>query len=159
MARHRPNWRLVKLHRNYEIAEAAKLLGYSRLTVRRWIKDDLPAIKDKRPILIVGEDLVNFLRARNKVKSPLRLNELYCFKCRCARLPAGDMLECVLRGTKGHITGLCAECLTVMHKAISASKVHELRRIAEVSFPQGAPHINETTDPIVNDHLRQEPMS
>ena len=127
--------------------------------MRRWIKNDgLPALKEKKPTLILGPDLADFLGARKKSKTKLCLSELFCFRCRCPQSSAGNMLDYVPRTPlMGRVTGFCAVCETVMHKAFSAARVPDLCRIAEVSFPHGGAHLSETSKPIVNDHYRKEP--
>jgi excisionase family DNA binding protein len=157
MARHRPNRRRIKRHRTYAVDEAAKVLGVAKGTVRRWLKDGLPAIKERRPTLILGEDLAAYLEAQAKPKSPCRLNELFCFRCRTPRLAAGNMFDYLPRtASAGRLTALCGVCETVMHKAISARAIPDLRRMSEVSFPRAQGHISEMPEPFLNDHFGQE---
>jgi len=69
MSSHRLNHRLVKIHRSYLVEEAATLLDVHRNTVRQWIKLGLPTSDEKRPTLILGRVLIDFLqssRALNK---------------------------------------------------------------------------------------------
>jgi excisionase family DNA binding protein len=61
----RPDWRRIKGKLSYTIDEVARALGTHRNTVRHWIrKAGLPAMTDARPHLILGSDLVAFLRTR-----------------------------------------------------------------------------------------------
>jgi hypothetical protein len=77
----RPNPRLVKIHRSYEVADIAKLFGIHRNTVRTWIKQGLPVCDNRRPQLITGSALRDFLQAkRTKHKSPCQPGELYCLR-------------------------------------------------------------------------------
>ena len=94
MAGRRPNYRLVKIHRNYTVHEIAMLFGINRNTVREWIKKGLPVIDRKRPMLILGCDLATFLLARwLKDKRPCQAGEIYCVRCRAPKHPAADMAE------------------------------------------------------------------
>lgn len=60
MARRRANRRAIKLHYSYTSEEAAMMLGVSKGSVRRWLKDGLPHLTDQRPYLILGDDLREF---------------------------------------------------------------------------------------------------
>ena len=64
MRRRHPNPRLAKIHRNYTVEEVASLFGVHRNTVRDWVKRGLPTSDGRRPMLILGRDLVAFLSAR-----------------------------------------------------------------------------------------------
>jgi hypothetical protein len=52
----RPDRRRVKALRSYTIDEVT--LEVDRNTVRHWIKAWLPVIDDKRPILMLGADII-----------------------------------------------------------------------------------------------------
>ena len=87
MKRRHPNYRLVKIHRNYTVEEIAKLFDIHKNTVRQWIKEGLETINDKRPMLILGPVLMAFLQARRlKNKQTCKPGELYCVRCRAPRL-------------------------------------------------------------------------
>ena len=51
MGKRRPNYRLVKIYRNYTVEEVASLLSVHKNTVRGWIKRSVypPAISDAQP--------------------------------------------------------------------------------------------------------------
>ena len=87
MAR-RYNVRRVKIHRSYSVAEVARLLDVSKLTVMRWIARGLPLIERKRPYLIHGSDLRAFLLANRPARQPCGPGEMYCLRCRAPRRPA-----------------------------------------------------------------------
>ena len=73
MGKRHPNYRLVKINRNYTVEETSNLFGIHKNTVRAWIRAGLETINDKRPILILGLDLASFLKERRaKNKQPCR---------------------------------------------------------------------------------------
>src|ERR1019366_10108899 len=105
---------------NYTIAEIAALLGVHKHTVRRWIAAGLPTTDANRPLLIQGEDLRAFLRAREPEKHPCRPGEFYCLRCRVPRRPAGDMADYIPKtGSRGLLRGICPTCETLIHRAVS----------------------------------------
>ena len=73
-------------HRSYTIEELSVLLPKNSKTILRWIDDGLKTVPEsKKPILIMGFDLKEFLRRKNtKKKVKLNRNQFYCFHCRCA---------------------------------------------------------------------------
>src|SRR5277367_1126862 len=81
MAR-RFKYRRVKIHRNYEIAELAALIGAHRQTICRWIAAGLSTTESRRPHLIRGIDFRAFMRAREPIKQHCQPGEFYCLGCR-----------------------------------------------------------------------------
>lgn len=123
MAR-RPNWRAIKIHRNYTVDETAEKLAVAKGTVLRWLKSgDLPAVKDRRPFLILGRDLIAFGKRATTKKLKCRLNECYCFTCRAPRTPAGGMADLTaITEAVGDLQALCSTCGGIMHKRVSMKK-------------------------------------
>jgi hypothetical protein len=71
----------VKIHRNYTVEEIARLFGIHKNTVREWIKAGLPVLDDKRPMLVLGQQLGIFLQARRfKNKQSCQSGEMHCFR-------------------------------------------------------------------------------
>ena len=62
MRKRHPNYKLIKMHRSYTVEEIANRFTIHKNTVRRWIKDGLTCIDDKRPMLILGRSLWHFIR-------------------------------------------------------------------------------------------------
>jgi excisionase family DNA binding protein len=158
MARRRPNWRAIKLHYSYTPEEAARTLGVSKGTVRRWLKEGLPHITDQRPFLILGGDLRDFLENRKKLKQQCELYECFCFHCRQPSAAAGRMMDYIPQTARsGRIIAICDGCGTIMHKAFSPINLPSLMREVDVSFPKGQPRIVDMTNPLVNDHFEKGP--
>src|SRR5258707_12380114 len=88
-ARH-PNPRLLKIHRCYTVEQLAAALKLHKNTIRRWAKDGLRSIDDRRPTMFRGIDAADFLRSRRQAgKRPCRPGEIYCLKCPAPKIPAG----------------------------------------------------------------------
>jgi hypothetical protein len=111
----RPDRRRVKLLRSYTIDEVARTLGVHRNTVRHWIKAGMRVIDDKRPILILGNDLAEYLlRRREARRQPCRTGQMFCLKCRKPQEPAGQMADFVASSaTSGALVGM--PCLQLSH--------------------------------------------
>ena len=150
------NYRRAKIHRNYTVEDVADLFDVHKNTVRAWIKAGLPTCGAKRPVLILGIDLANFLRARRtKNKRPCKPGEFYCFRCRVPKSPAEGMTDLLHVTDKvGHLKALCPDCLCVMNRRVSMSKLAQVWGKMDITFPQALEQVSESTQPNVNSDLR-----
>ena len=157
MGKQHPNPRLVKIHRTYTVEEVAKLLGKHKNTVRNWIKDGLATIDEKRPMLILGHDLVEFIKKRRaKNKQSCKPGELYCVRCRLPRFPAGDMAEYSPVTDKfGNLIAICPDCDSIMNRRVSLARIEEVCGNLDITFPKELRHIVKRTKPSVNGDLRR----
>ena len=155
MARHRrARWRSVKRHYNLTVEEAAMTLGVHKGTVRRWIKSGLPALTDRKPLLILGDDLIDWLKSQRKERQTCGLGELYCMKCRAPRKAADATAElCPSPNGGGNLRAHCSECGTLMHRRISAGQIDQLRPHLSIALMQADMDIKECPAPSVNVHF------
>ena len=130
----RPQSRRVKQAVTYDVTEAAKLLGVHRNTIRRWLKDGLQPIDDRRPLLIHGSHLKAFLsNRRQNRKQACRPGELFCFRCRAPRKPWGGTADVTFRTEKlASLLALCAECETPMYRAVRVADLPSLRSLIDL---------------------------
>ena len=158
MGKRHPNYRRVKIHRSYAVEQAARRLGVHKNTVRAWIKVGLPTIDDRRPILILGSDLIAFLRARRaRKKRPCSPGQMYCFRCRAPKFPAGDMAEYIAITEKVvNLTAICPDCTSMMHRLVSRAGLESFRAKMDITFPQALRRLSESNQPTVNSDLEQE---
>jgi hypothetical protein len=152
-----PNHRLVKIHRNYTVAEIARLFGNHRNTVRDWVKRGLPTIDHKLPMLIHGSDLAAFLQARRlKNKRTCQPGEIYCLRCRAPKSPAGDMADYQsITTTRGNLVAICPSCESMIYRGVNLGKLDQVRGNLQVTMAQALPHIVESSRLSVNSYLRQ----
>lgn len=157
MGKRYPNPQLVKIHRNYTVEEVASLLGKHKNTVRNWVKDGLAPIDDKRPMLILGHDLVEFIKKRReKNKQSCQPGELYCVRCRVPKFPAGDMAEYSPVTEKfGNLIAICPDCNSIMNQRVSLGRIGEFCGKMDITFPKELQHIVKRTKPSINSDLRQ----
>jgi len=153
-----PNHRLVKIHLSYSVEEVATLFGSHPNRVREWLRKGLPAIDKRRPALIHGGDLVNFLKARRKANTrPLQPGQLRCFKCRDARTPRGNTaIYQVQTQTLGNLVGVCPVCKTRMFRRVSAAKMAQAIGQLNVTMPQALERIDGSDQPSVNSDFKQD---
>jgi len=156
MRRRHPNPRLAKIHRNYTVEEVASLFDVHKNSVRNWVKCGLPTSDDRRPMLILGRDLVAFLQARRvKNKRPCLPGEIYCMRCRAAQRPAGDMAEYQpITSTSGNLIGICPCCETMMYRRVNLAKLVHVGANLDITMSQALPHIDESPPPCVNSDLK-----
>jgi hypothetical protein len=136
MLRRRPNPRLVKIHRNYTVEEAARVFGIHKNTVRTWIKAGLPVCDDMRPQLILGRELAAFLQSRRaKKKRPCAAGEMYCVRCRVPRLPAGEMADFLKKtDALGNLVGICPHCSAMMYRRASVAQLPAIREKLDLTI-------------------------
>jgi len=152
MSKRHPNPRLAKIHRNYTVEEAASLFGVHRNTVREWVRRGLPTSDNRRPMLILGADLVAFLRARRvKNKRTCQPGEMYCVRCRAPRTPAGDMADYqALTATLGNLIAICVTCESMMYRRVSLARIEHVRGKLDITLSQALRHIDKSAEPSVN---------
>lgn len=148
MKRRHPNYRLVKCRRNYTVEETARLFGIHKNTVRNWLSHGLPAITDQRPILILGEDLIHFLKLkRKKNRQPLQPGEMYCLKCRIPVRPAGGIAEIIDdQETSANLRGICPSCESLIHRRVSLARFDAVIGNLEVMPRPAEQHIRGRTE-------------
>jgi hypothetical protein len=156
MGKRHPNHRRVKIHRNYTVGEIAHLFDTHKNTVRRWIKTGLPTCDEKRPILILGQDLASFIQARRaRNKQTCRPGEIYCVRCRRPKSPWGDMAEYRPVTEKvGNLTAICPDCNSIMNRCVSLAKLGQVRGKMDITFPQALRRVSESNQPTVNSDLK-----
>jgi len=156
MQKRHPNHRLVKIHRSYTVEEIAELFAIHKNTVRNWVKSGLSTSDDKRPMLILGIDLVAFLQARRtKNKRPCRPGEIYCVRCRAPKFPAASMAEYKPITEKfGNLVAICPDCGAIMNRRVSLARIGQMRGGMDISFPQALEHIVDSAKPTVNSDSR-----
>ena len=156
MRKRRPNFRLVKIHRNYTVEEVARLCSTHKNTVRAWVKAGLPTSDSKRPTLILGRELAAYLQARRtKNKRPCQPGEIYCVRCRAPKSPAGDMADYQpITERSGNLIGICPDCELMIYRRVSLAKLGQIRGKMTVTFSEGQGQVSETSEPTVNSDLR-----
>jgi len=152
MGKRHPNHRRVKTHRNYTVEEVASLFGIHKNTVRSWLKKGLAPIDSKRPMLILGNDLVEFLKKRRvKNKQTCKPGEFYCVRCRVPRSAAEDMADySPVNEMTGNLVAICPACDAIMNRRVNLAKIGEVSGNVDITFPKNMRHIVESVRLSVN---------
>ena len=147
-----PNPRRAKIHRPYTVEELATALGVHKQTIRRWIKQGLRPIDSGRPTVLRGNDVRVFLEGRRtKAKRPCAPGEIYCFKCRVPRKPAGAVADLELsRPLVGCLVAICETCDTMLYRRVNPAKIGADWGNLQIAFRQGQLRIADRTEPKLN---------
>jgi hypothetical protein len=150
-ARH-PNPRRIKIHRPYTVEQLAATLGVHKNTIRRWPKDGLRPIDDRRPSMFRGADVAAFLSARRQAaKRRCAPGEIYCLPCRMPKSPAGLVADLYVRApTVGWLEAICPTCSRMLHRRVNPTRIDLVRGNLEIANRQGQARLADRTDPIVN---------
>ena len=154
MARTRLDPRRARKNRSYSVEQVADLFDVHRNTVRNWIvRDGLPTIDDRRPILVHGPALRAFLEARREAaKRPTTPGTIFCLRCRQARAPALGMADFVpTEGAgAGDLHAVCEACGAFMHRRTRADTLEAVMPGIEVRVRGAVPHIPGSPSPSLN---------
>jgi len=109
------NVRKICKHRAYTVKELSGLLHINEKTCSRWIEQGLRTVSDKKPFLILGDDLKEFHRNRKmKKKITLNRNQFLCLSCKDGRYAKrGSIVKTATRKT-----ALCRVCNGKMSRTI-----------------------------------------
>ena len=152
----RPNYRAIRIHLPYTVDELARTTGVCKATVRRWVKQGLPATTDCKPALITGEDAVAFLKGRSKPKRRCELDEFYCLSCREPRRAAYGEAEIASRTNQTlNVRALCEVCTAMTHKRVSLRRLAQFTALVRLDGEQGARRLIDTGRPCLNVHLQK----
>lgn len=120
----RANPMAVKAALTYDIKEAARAFGVTSATIRNWIKDGLPVMSERKPYLMLGLALREYLRAKYKAaKRPLGADQLFCPACKEGTRPY-DMQVTLMPVTlkTDLLKGVCGQCGGTCTRMISKSQ-------------------------------------
>lgn len=134
MAR-RYSTRGISAARVYTYKQAARIINVSEATFRKWPRQGLNVIIDKRPFLVRGADLIEFLKLRQTSKQkPTTKTQCFCMRCKA---------PCELRGAvatysanndlTGRLSGICADCGCKIGRFCSVSDLAELGQVLTIT--------------------------
>jgi excisionase family DNA binding protein len=152
----RADWRRIKGKTSYTFDEAARALKIHRNTVRHWVRaGGLPALTGSRPHLILGSDLIAFLRDRQRAnKQKCGPGELYCLRCRKPRAPVPGLIQIEsVTATRGKIVGMCSACEALMHRFVAVRHMAAAEREFAVQSESADGSLVDSGSPGLNCHI------
>lgn len=137
MGRRHPDYRRIKLHRTYTIAELVGQFDVHANTIRNWRREGLEAIDDRRPALFHGSTVRAFLTGRREsAKKPTGPGRIHCLPCRAPKMPAGGMVDYRPEtATGGKLEGLCPDCSRLIVRYVSRAQLSTITAGLDVQFP------------------------
>jgi hypothetical protein len=155
----RPDWRRIKTLRSYTIDEAAAALRVHRNAVRYWMrKQDLPFFADQRPFLILGGDLVAFLKSRRRaLRRTCGPGQMYCLKCKEPRTPPEGMIEYQpMTLSRGMLVGICPVCETLMRRFTSLGRLAAFEHDSHLQIAHHQERLTDTAEPRLSCYFNNE---
>ena len=122
--------------RVYTIKLAARTIGVSEASLRKWARDGLRLITDKRPYLVRGADLVAFQKKREAAcKADMGPGQFYCMTCKAPRdARDGSFSYAAITASTGRLGGVCDACSGNVGRFCSANEA------ADFTGPAALPH-------------------
>jgi hypothetical protein len=153
MANRKHSARRIKKRLTYNVREAAKAIGATPGTIRRWREAGLKPVEGSYPPFYRGVDLMEFMKRRAQGrKQPCGPGRMFCFKCKEPKRPAFGEIEYRPSSARaGRLTALCPDCATVMHRRVSLAKLRAATGDLSVSMQGEDSRISETSKPHCND--------
>jgi hypothetical protein len=153
--------RRVKIHRNYAVDEAARVLGCHKNTIRNWLASGLEPVDDRRPLLIQGTKLREFLRLRRgRTRCHCAPGQFYCLRCRAPKHPARrSALYVPITSVSGNLKGECPDCGSGIYRRASLRSVKSMTGVLRVTFPQAQQRLEEGPGPCLDCDLEPEVAS
>jgi hypothetical protein len=150
--------RRVKIHRSYQVDEAAKVLGSHKNTIRNWLGNGLEPIDERRPILIPGSKLRDYLQTRRRQsRSPCGPGQIYCLRCRTPKDPRSGTVDYIpITPTSGNLRGVCPDCLGPIYRTVSLSRLATVTGKLTISYALGQQRLVEGDVPSGNCNFDME---
>lgn len=76
---------LIKSNKTYTEKELSETIGATTRCIQNWLKEGMPKIENSNPVLFMGKDIKEYLKAKlNKKKANKEVTQgkFSCFRCR-----------------------------------------------------------------------------
>ena len=131
--------RKIRYWYSYDIEDICLSFQNEKLhfqTIRKWLKEGLKRVDQGKPILIYGNDLIEFLKERNsRGKCSTKFDQMYCMRCQDACCVLQNKVKPKQKKHMIQLCGICRTCKATMYKNYKLhdfSKIKETFRLVEV---------------------------
>jgi len=124
----------IKKNYAYSTADICEDFGKSKNTIHNWIKEGLKTVDGKKPFLIHGSDLKEFLaKKQNARKFKYKDDELFCTKCQKPQKAWGNLVDILIKAkNKVGLQALCAVCECKMNKGFKLKNLELIKKTFDV---------------------------
>ena len=135
-----PSPRRIKINFPYLVHEIAKACGVTRGTVRRWRKEGLRPIEDRKPYMFLGSEVRAFLESkRRRNKRSCGPGEIYCVRCHRPKVPVANRVEFQPRDAViGTLVGICPDCSCAIYRHVNVERLGLARENFDIRSRQHA---------------------
>lgn len=124
----------IRKHRHYTYEDAAEVLGLCVQTVRSWRGHGLQVMVERKPHLILGEAMIEFIEKRQKrVRHKMAPDQMFCMSCKAPRRPLGLIAAYVpISPGRGRLEGLCEVCEGSLNRFVREKDRSDLTKIFDL---------------------------
>jgi hypothetical protein len=114
------NTRIIKAKSTYSIEDITEFLNVHKNTVGDWLKSGLKKIDTQQPYLVWGQDLIDFLNARNRGKKrPCAENQLFCCRCQNPVYAKNNLVRIYHSDKRTNLRGICEICGSLIIRTLT----------------------------------------
>lgn len=125
--------RRLRKNRHYTYEDAGEALDVSAQTIRSWKRLGLTVMTDTRPHLILGEELIAFVKSRKPPRAKTSYDQFRCFTCKSLTRPLdGIVFYTPLTPSRGNLEAFCEVCEAPVFKFAGERRLAELAQILEI---------------------------
>lgn len=146
----------ARIGQSYTVQEISELYGIHKGSASLWVsKEGLQTIDKKKPYLIQGKVLRDFLRQRRaKKKKTCKPDEFYCCKCHLPRKAWENVVDVKIKSKETLcLCALCAVCNTRVFRGGSVKRLSEYQKIFSIQEIQEG-RIDDRPIPFINIEMR-----
>ena len=118
---------------SYTVEDISNMYSMHPQTVRKWIKIGLKTIDSRKPSLIHGSELKEFLKKQNeKNKKHLDFKEFFCCACKEAHIPLFRKVYLEQNHQFIKAKGVCPITKKIMNRSYKLADYSQLKKVFSV---------------------------